>query len=85
MDIVVIGGSPKGDISVTMQYVKYMEGNFPNHNFQYLQVAQQIKAILKDSDKERQLFKTIEKADIILWAFPLYYHLVHGNYKRFIE
>ncbi len=85
MNISVIGGSPKGDISITMQYIKYMENNFPDHNFQYLQAAQKIKEILKNTDKEKEFFNTIDQADIILWAFPLYYLLVHGNYKRFIE
>jgi multimeric flavodoxin WrbA len=85
MNIAVIGGSPKGEISVTMQYVKYMEESFPEYNFKHLQASQEIKAILKDSTKEKHFFETIGQADIILWAFPLYYLLVHGNYKRFIE
>lgn len=85
MNIAVIGGSPKGDISVTIQYVKYIEKNFPDHKFQYLQATQKIKALLKNKELENEFFKTIDEADIILWAFPLYFLLVHGNYKRFIE
>ena len=29
MKIVVLNGSPKGDISVTMQYVAYLKKKFP--------------------------------------------------------
>ena len=31
------------------------------------------------------VIEEVRNSDIILWAFPLYVFLVHGNYKRFIE
>ena len=40
-------------------------------------------------EDDKQAFQAVLDAvaasDGVLWAFPLYYHLVHGNYKRFIE
>ncbi len=32
MKITVLSGSPKGDDSVTLQYVRYMEKTFPAHD-----------------------------------------------------
>ncbi len=41
MKIVVLNGSPKGDVSVTRQYVLHLEKVFPQHRFVVLHVAQQ--------------------------------------------
>ncbi len=39
MKIVVLNGSPKGDVSVTRQYVLHLEKAFPSHQFVVLNVA----------------------------------------------
>lgn len=85
MKIIVLGGSPKGEISVTMQYIKYLEMINPQHEFKRFQVTKSINKYIKNSEAMDELFKEIESADGIIWAFPLYYCLVHSNYKRFIE
>ncbi|MBN1648074.1 MAG: hypothetical protein JW874_08580, partial [Spirochaetales bacterium] len=76
---------PKGEISVTLQYIRYIEKLHPEHEFEYLYPGRRIKAILKDSEMESGVFEKIGNADLVLWAFPLYYMNVHGNLKRFIE
>ena len=85
MKIVVLNGSPKGDVSVTMQYVAYIRKKFPGHRFEILNVAQEIKKIEKDPAAWNKILDSIRSADMILWAFPLYYLLVCAQYKRFIE
>ena len=85
MRIVVLGGSPKGEISVTMQYVKYLQMKFPEHVFEVFQVAQQIGGIEKDNKRFEEIISAIERAEGIIWAFPLYVFLVCAQYKRFIE
>jgi len=42
MKIVIFGGSSKGETSVTMQYVKYIQQEFPQHEFTTFQVARRI-------------------------------------------
>ena len=49
MKIVVLNGSPKGDISVTMQYVAYIRKKFPEHKYEILNVAHEIRKIEKDT------------------------------------
>ena len=49
MKIVVLNGSPKGDVSVTRQYVLYLEKAFPEHQFVVLHVAQQSKKLERDA------------------------------------
>ncbi len=39
MKIVVLHGSPKGEVSVTMQYVRYLQHTFPRHEFIFFPVA----------------------------------------------
>ena len=85
MNIIVLNGSPKGDVSVTMQYVTYMQKKFPGHDYQIHNVAKDIRRIEKDCAVFDGIMGDIQSADLVIWAFPLYYLLVCSQYKRFIE
>ena len=85
MKIVVLNGSPKGDISVTMQYVNYIAKKYPQHQFQTENISQRIKLIEKSPNEFARIIADIQATDGVLWAFPLYILLVHAHYKRFIE
>ena len=85
MKIVVLNGSPKGDISVTMQYIAYIKKKFPEQTYEILNVAHDIRKIEKDPAVWNMTLDSIRSADLILWAFPLYYLVVCSQYKRFIE
>jgi multimeric flavodoxin WrbA len=85
MKIIVLNGSPKGPQSVTMQYVAYIARRFPDHELEVIHVAQRIQSIENDPDHLEKILDAVRSADGVLWAFPLYFLLVHANYKRFIE
>jgi multimeric flavodoxin WrbA len=85
MKIVVLNGSPKGEVSVTRQYVLYLEKAFPQHHFVVLPVAQQSRKLERDAAAFDQVIDEVRSADGVIWAFPLYYLLVCSQYKRFIE
>jgi len=85
MKIVVLNGSPKGNISVTMQYIYYTQKKFPQHEFKIYNISQQLKKIENNTEYFQEIIDEIKSSDGVLWALPLYYYLVHGNYKRFIE
>ena len=85
MKIAVLNGSPKGQISVTMQYVHFLEQKFPETEFKYFDVALKIKKLEKDEKAFQEIIAGIAAADAVLWAFPLYTLLVCSQYKRFIE
>ncbi len=85
MKIIVLNGSPKGDMSVTMQYVHFVQKKIPQHELKILNISQRIKTIEKKENAFRNITDEIRSADGLLWAFPLYILLVPSNYKRFIE
>lgn len=85
MKIIVLNGSPKGDVSVTMQYVHFIEKNFPQRELDILNISQRIRTIESEDDFFREIIHKIKTADGILWAFLVYFHLVPSGYKRFIE
>ncbi|HEX7556686.1 MAG TPA: NAD(P)H-dependent oxidoreductase [Leptolinea sp.] len=85
MKTIVLNGSPKGDISVTMQYVGYLQKVFPQHEFKIINIALQVKHLENNPQEFDAVIKQVRQADAVLWAFPLYILTVHGNYKRFIE
>ena len=82
MQILVLNGSPKGENSITLQTVRYLEKRFPDEIFEVLHVGQRIKAIEKDfSGAETAL----HNADLILFCYPVYTFLVPSQLHRFIE
>ena len=85
MKIAVLNGSPKGMTSVTMQYVPSSKKNCPNTASSILNVCQDINTLEDDHEAFQAVLRSVATADAVLWAFPLYYMLVHANYKRFIE
>jgi len=85
MKITVLNGSPKNDLSVTMQYVAWMKKQFPQHEFNIQHIAGRMKLIEKDSKAFDEIIQSVREADLVLWAYPLYVMLVHAEYKRFIE
>lgn len=85
MKITVLNGSPKGDVSVTMQYVKWLSKQFPQHDYQILNIAAQISQIEREEESFKIVLDAVEVSDVVLWSYPLYIMLVHSNYKRFIE
>jgi multimeric flavodoxin WrbA len=85
MKSVVLNGSPKGDVSVTMQYVAYIQKKFPEHSYEILNVAYEIRKIGKDTVAWNAILDNVRSADAVLWAFPLYYMVVCSQLKRFIE
>ena len=85
MRTIVLNGSPKGRFSVTMHYVEWLTIKKPDHHFEIVDVAHKIKSIESDPEEFETILAMVCGADLIVFAFPLYYLLVHSNYKRFIE
>ena len=85
MKITVLNGSPKGEQSVTMQYVHFIQKKFPQHELNILNIAQRINKLEKDERAFQEVIDEVKHSDGVLWAFPLYTCLVHSHYKRFIE
>lgn len=85
MKIIVLNGSPKGDVSVTLQYVHFVQKKFPRHELKILNISQRIGEIEKRVELFGEIIDQIRAADAVLWAFPVYFLLVPYGYKRFIE
>ncbi|TFG28710.1 MAG: hypothetical protein EU532_04690 [Promethearchaeota archaeon] len=85
MKIAILNGSPKGNLSVTLQYILYIQKKFPHHEYKILNVAQQIKTLEKNQEKFEDIIEEIKTSDGVIWEFPLYVMLVSSQYKRFIE
>lgn len=85
MKIIVLNGSPKGDMSVTLQYVHFIRKKFPQHEWKIFNVAQQIRGMEAEEKAFGEVMEEIRSSDGVLWAFPLYHLLVPSQYKRFIE
>ena len=82
MKIVVLNGSPKGNYSITLHTVLYLQQLFPKHSFEILNVGQQIKALEKDFSPAAKL---IEDADLLLFSYPVYTFIAPSQMHRFIE
>lgn len=85
LKIIILNGSPKSEKSVTIQSMKYLDQKYENHEFEYIHIIKEIKKYEKDVEQLEILCRKVQEADAVIWAFPLYYALVHSSYKRFIE
>ena len=63
MKVLVLNGSPKGNYSVTLQTVLYLQKKHPELEFKILNVGQKIKSLEKDFAPARQ---ALEEAELIL-------------------
>jgi multimeric flavodoxin WrbA len=81
----VLHGSPKGEISVTMQYVKFLMKKFPEHAWTVEQIGVNPSRIENSRGVFGGIIDSVRKADIVLWSFPVYHLLVPAQMKRFIE
>ena len=82
MRILVLNGSPKGNYSITLQTVNYLQQQFPEQDFQVLHVGQRIKALEKDFTPA---LEELEKADLLLFSYPVYTFIAPCQLHRFIE
>ena len=82
MRILVINGSPKGKYSVTLQTCNYLQILHPEHTFEVLNAGQSIKALEKDFSPA---LAAVEKADILLFSYPVYTFVAPCQLHRFIE
>ena len=82
MDILVLNGSPKGKYSVTLQTIRYLQKLHPEHTFEILHVGQTIKSLEKDFTPARQ---AMEKAEILLFSYPVYTFIAPSQLHRFME
>ena len=82
MNILILNGSPAGDNSITLQTVRYIQKRFPEHEYVQLNVAQRIRSIEKDFSEAAE---ALDRADLILFAYPVYTFLVPAQLHRFIE
>jgi multimeric flavodoxin WrbA len=85
MKITVLNGSPKGEISVTIQYVRYIQRQYPDHELKILNVSHDIRRIERDPASWQTIMDEVQSSDGVLWATPVYYFLVPSQLKRFIE
>ena len=82
MTILVLNGSPKGENSITLQTVRYLAALHPEHTFDVLHVGQRIKALEKDLSPA---LSAMEKADLLLFSYPVYTFIAPYPLHRFIE
>ena len=82
MNILVLNGSPKGKKSTTLQTARYLEALHGEHSFDYLHVGQRIKSYEKDFTPAR---KALQKAELIIFCYPVYTFIAPYQQHRFIE
>ncbi len=82
MNILILNGSPKGQYSITLQTVLYLEKLHPEHTFHILHVGQRIKSFEKDFSAATD---AIKQADLLLFSYPVYTFIAPSQLHRFIE
>lgn len=82
MNILVLNGSPKGDYSITLQTVRYLQKKNPAHHFDVLHAGQRIKSLEKDF---APVLEAVANAELLLFAYPVYTFIAPSQLHRLIE
>jgi len=82
MKILIVNGSPRGRFSVTLQSCLYLEKRFPQHSFAYLNVGAGIAGFERDMRPAAEAFS---RAQLVIFAYPVYSFLVPSQLHRFVE
>ena len=82
MNILVVNGSPKGENSITLQTIRFLELVYPTHTFQVLHAGQKIRSLEKDFTEAKD---ALEQADVLLFSYPVYTFIAPYQLHRFIE
>ncbi len=82
MRICIINGSPKGKYSITLQTALYIQKHFPEEEYEIFNVGQKIKLYEKDMS---EVIEGIQKADLIIFSYPVYTFMAPYQLHRFIE
>ncbi len=85
MKICILNGSPKGELSMSLQYVHFIEKKFGEHEYSYHHVSKQINSLEKDENAMQKVIEDVRNADLILWNFGLWVLVVPAQFMRFIE
>ncbi|MBR6570533.1 MAG: NAD(P)H-dependent oxidoreductase [Clostridia bacterium] len=82
MNILVLNGSPKGEYSITLQTIRYLEKRHPELTFTVLHVGQRIRALENDFTPA---LEALQASDALLFSYPVYTFIAPYQLHRFIE
>lgn len=82
MKILVLNGSPKGEYSITLQTIKYLQALYREHTFTVLHVGQRIRALERDFTP---VLEAVKSAEVLLFAYPVYTFIAPSQLHRFVE
>ncbi|MCP3925909.1 MAG: hypothetical protein GY714_25355 [Desulfobacterales bacterium] len=85
MKFTIISGSPKGEGSITLQYLLYIQKHNPQYEFETFHVGQKIKSIEASQEKFDEIIDSVKSSDGVFWITPIFYFLIPSQLKRFIE
>ncbi len=82
MNILILNGSPKGEYSITLHTCLYIKALHPEHTYEVLHVGQRIRKLEQDMS---EALAALDRADLILFSYPVYTFIVPYQLHRFLE
>ena len=82
MNILILNGSPKGENSITLQTLLYLQKKYPGQQWRILHVGQKIKALEKDF---APAMEDLTWAQVLLFSYPVYTFIAPCQLHRFLE
>ncbi|MBI9015166.1 MAG: NAD(P)H-dependent oxidoreductase [Clostridiales bacterium] len=70
MKILVLNGSPKGDMGVSYHHVLFLEKHYKSITFEYIHIGKMIKTY--HDELLGELIETMSAYDCVMWAYPVY-------------
>ena len=85
MKISVLSGSPKGNDSISLQYLYFIKKHNPDIDFSIFHIGSSINLIRNSEEKLFEISETIKNSDAIIWVMPVYEFSIPAQMKEFID
>jgi len=85
MKLTILSGSPKGEPSITLQYLDYIKKRHSEHSYHVVHVGKEINKIQNDVAYFNSIMEEIKSSDAVIWVFPVYFLAAPSPVHRFAE
>lgn len=85
MKIVVLNGSPKGEHSVSLQFLNFIKKRYSNVEFEIFHIGKFIAKLENTPSELEKICDIIKEAQAVIWVSPVYHFTIPFQVKKFVE
>lgn len=85
MKIVILNGSPKGEHSVSLQFLNFIKKHYSNVEFEIFHIGKFIAKLENNPIELEKICDIIKESQAVIWVSPVYHFTIPFQVKKFVE